>query len=269
MILSPRSGQVADARKLLQRKHRTATGRFLAEGPQAVREAIDAGVVDKVFAESSFLASGRAAGLRIPRSVTVLEVEADALSVLTETVTPQGIVAVCRWAQPGLQDFLAEPHGLLVMMHAAADPGNAGAIIRAADAAGASGVLLTSGSVDATNGKCVRASAGSVFHLPIVNAGDTAGAVQSLHAAGYRVLAADVTRDAVDLFEAEGRGLLARGKGRTGVVWLMGNEAHGLPAELLELVDAVVRIPIFGRAESLNLAMAAGIVLYASARAAR
>ena len=143
------------------------------------------------------------------------------------------------------------------------DPGNAGALIRVADAAGAAGVALSARSVDPTNPKCVRATAGSLFHLPVVDAGETLAAIDVLRAAGYRTLAADVTPDSIDLFTAERDGLLA---GR--IAWVLGNEAHGLPGEVLAAVDHVIRIPILGRAESLNLATAAAVCLYAVARIA-
>ena len=151
--------------------------------------------------------------------------------------------------------------GQVALAHEMSDPGNAGALIRVADAAGAVGVALSSRSVDPTNPKCVRATAGSVFHLPVVDAGETLEALDGLRGAGYLTLAADVAPDAVDLFAAESDGLLG---GR--VAWVFGNEAHGLPAEVLAAVDHVVRIPILGRAESLNLATAAAVCLYAVAR---
>jgi TrmH family RNA methyltransferase len=143
------------------------------------------------------------------------------------------------------------------------DPGNAGTVIRCADAMGAGAVVLAGASVDPHNGKAVRASAGSVFHLPVVVEPDSAGAVRRLRAAGLRVLAADGYGD-LDLDDATDQGLLA-----PPTAWLFGNEAHGLPEELAELADHRVRIPIHGRAESLNLATAAAICLHASARAHR
>jgi TrmH family RNA methyltransferase len=141
------------------------------------------------------------------------------------------------------------------------DPGNAGTIIRTADAAGADGVILAGDSVDAYNPKTVRASVGSLFHLPIAVERDAAGAVRAAHAAGLTVLAADGGGE-VDLFGADQ--LLA---GPT--AWLFGNEAWGLPTDLAALADHRIRIPIHGRAESLNLATAAALCLYASARVQR
>ena len=141
------------------------------------------------------------------------------------------------------------------------DPGNAGTVVRCADAAGADAVVLTGHSVDAYNPKTVRASAGSLFHLPLALEPDPAAAVAGLRERGLTVLAADGGGE-VDLFDADS--LLARP-----TAWLFGNEAWGLPPELAGLADHRVRIPILGAAESLNLATAAAVCLYASARAQR
>ena len=141
------------------------------------------------------------------------------------------------------------------------DPGNAGTVIRCADAAGADTVVLAGHSVDAYNPKTVRATVGSLFHLPLAIAEDPADAVRTAQAAGLVVLAADGAGE-VDLDHADE--LLARP-----TAWLFGNEAWGLPDELASLADHRVRIPIHGRAESLNLSTAAALCLYASARAQR
>jgi TrmH family RNA methyltransferase len=182
---------------------------------------------------------------------------------LAQTVTPQGLVGVARFRDVPLADLMSGAGGgglaLVVVLAAARDPGNAGTVIRTADAAGADAVVLPSGSVDPYNPKCVRSSAGSLFHLPFVAGGDALDSVAALRAAGLQVLAAtaaaDRSLDEVDL------------KGPT--AWLFGNEAWGLPPELVAAADAGVRVPIHGRAESLNLATAAAVCLYASARAQR
>jgi TrmH family RNA methyltransferase len=134
-------------------------------------------------------------------------------------------------------------------------------MIRVADAVGADLVALSDNSVDPTNGKCVRASTGSVFHLPIISAGPTAAAIAAFQAAGLTVIAADVAGDSLELFDAADSGVLA---GPT--VWLLGNEAHGLPVQVRNLADRTVRIPILGRAESLNLATAGAVCMYTSIR---
>ena len=177
---------------------------------------------------------------------------------LATASTPAGLVAVCRHLdvparrRPGRRDLVA-------ICADVRDPGNAGTVIRTADAAGAGGVVLAGSSVDAYNPKTVRATVGSLFHLPVAVEPDPAAAVAAAQAAGYTVLAADGAGD-VDLFDADLLGPTA---------WLFGNEAWGLPAELAALADQRVAIPIHGRAESLNLATAAAVCLYASARAQR
>jgi TrmH family RNA methyltransferase len=149
------------------------------------------------------------------------------------------------------------------------DPGNAGTVLRAAPAAGAGGVVLTEASVDVHNPKCVRSTAGSLFHLPVAQGSSLTEVVDALHACAVTVLAADgagsVDLDELqDAAEADPQALL-----RGPVAWLFGNEAWGLTADQRDLADAVVRVPLHGGAESLNLAMAATVCLYASARARR
>lgn len=189
----------------------------------------------------------------------------DALASLSGTVHPQGVVAVCRFVDRPLAEVLAPAAalGLVAVCADVRDPGNAGTVIRCADAAGADAVVLAGHSVDPYNPKTVRATAGSLFHLPLAVTPDPAAAVEAAHGAGLTVLAAEGSGE-VDLDDALDAGLLARP-----TAWLFGNEAWGLPADLAALADHRVRIPLHGRAESLNLATAAAVCLYASARARR
>lgn len=195
----------------------------------------------------------------LPEGVRLTLVEPRALEALSDSVSPAGVVAVGRFVDVELGRALT---GRLVALCAEVrDPGNAGTVIRCADAAGADGVVLAGDAVDLYNPKTLRASVGSAFHLPIAVERDAGAAVRAAQQAGLTVLSTEADGD-VDLFEADE--LLA---GPT--AWLFGNEAHGLPAELAELADHRVRIPIHGRAESLNLSTAAALCLYASARAQR
>ena len=259
-VLSARSGRVRVARKLARRAPRAERGLFLAEGPQAVREALTVpGCVREVFA-----VPGRHDDLRDAAGETPWRFADDgALAALSDTVHPQGVVAVCAALDVPLAELLGTTPRLVAVCAEVRDPGNAGTVIRCADAAGAAGVVLTGDSVDVYNGKAVRASAGSLFHLPVVVERDPAATVASLRGAGLVVLAAD-GRGETDLDEAADEGLLDR---RT--AWLFGNEARGLPDDLACLADHRIRVPIHGRAESLNLATAAAVCLYASARAHR
>ncbi len=261
-LLTTRSGRVKQARKLTRRAVREERGLFLAEGPQAVRESLaDAGRVREVFALPGVVEDlAAAAGAQ---GVPWLLTEEAVIEGLTDTVTPQGVVAVCRSVDVPLAEALSTRPGLVAVCVDVRDPGNAGTIVRCADAAGADAMVLLGDSVDVHNAKVVRASAGSVFHLPVAVHRDVAEALEQLRAAGLQVLAADGHAD-IDLDAAVDSGLLT-----APTAWVFGNEAHGLDPVTVAAADESVRIPIHGRAESLNLATAAAVCLYSSARARR
>jgi len=255
--LSSRSTRVKEARKLSRRSVRSERRLFLVDGPNAVEAALEVPErVVEVFATAAAVATY--ADLLGPAPVTV--VDDRALASLSESVTPAGLVAVCRLLDVELPELTAAGRAPIVVCADVRDPGNAGTIIRTADAVGAAGVVLAGTSVDPYNAKTVRASAGSLFHVGITTDADTPGVVRRLRRDGYLVLAADGAGE-VDLFAA---GDLLAGK----VAWLFGNEAHGLPEDVSAMADHRVAIPILGRAESLNLATAAGVCLYATAAAA-
>lgn len=268
-LISPRSARVTAARRLLRRNFRGKERRFLAEGPQAVREAAayrdaEGPALLELFAtpeadgrHPEIMERAREAGARVH-----LADEATVAS-LAQTVTPQGLVGVCRFIDRPLERVLADGPRLVAVLAHVRDPGNAGTVLRCADAAGAEAVVLTDASVDLYNPKAVRASAGSVFHLPVVVGVPVEEAVGALAGAGVRVVAADGAGQS-DL-DAE----LDAGAMGGPTAWVFGNEAWGLPEETRALTDAVVRVPIHGSAESLNLATAAAVCLYASARAQR
>ncbi len=258
MTFTPRTPRVVAARRLQRRRDRDQTGRFLAEGPQAVREALIAGVVVELFGTEPALA--RHAELAAKAGV-VSPVTDEALAALAETVHPQGLVAVCEQADAPLRAALDKR--LVAVLADIRDPGNAGTVLRTADAAGAGAVIFAGDAVDPYNGKCVRASAGSLFHVDVVRERDPSAVVAALRDAGVQVLAATGHGDD-DLDDLLDAGALDRP-----TAWLFGSEAHGLPDELLAAADRRVRVPIYGGAESLNLAAAAAVCLYASARAMR
>lgn len=255
------AGQLRSARRLSRRKERQATGRFLVEGPQAVREALH-GPVDLVLIMEE--AAERHADLVTTaheREVPVALVTD--LDGLAEAVTPQGVVAVAHTVDVDLGAALAKDPQLVVICAQVRDPGNAGTVIRCADAFGADAVIMTEGSVDPYNAKTVRATVGSVFHLPLVTGVSLAEAVRACHDRGMRVLAADGAGD-VDLDQLQRSGELERP-----IAWLMGNEAWGLPEADAALADQVVTVPMWGSAESLNLSTAAAVCLYTTAAAQR
>jgi RNA methyltransferase, TrmH family len=249
---------------------RHAERRFLVEGPQSVSEALAAGPPGSAGALVELFVTAAAAAhhLELMRTATAVgvpirTVSPDVAASLTETVTPQGVVGVAQFLDMPLEQALAGRPRLVAVLAAIRDPGNAGTVLRCADAAGADAVVFTADSVDVYNGKCVRASVGSLFHLPVVVGATSADTLDALRARGLRVLAADGTGD-TDLDDLVDAGDLEAPTG-----WLFGNEAWGLPAALSLSADLVVGVPIHGRAESLNLAAAAAVCLYASARAQR
>jgi TrmH family RNA methyltransferase len=248
---------VVAARRLQRRRDRDRAGRFLAEGPQAVREALAAGVVVELFGTAD--AADRYADL----AGAISPVTDEALAVLAETVSPQGLVAVCEQVDVPLAVALAKRPRLVTVAVDVRDPGNAGTIVRTADAAGAGAAVFAGDAVDPYNGKCVRASAGSLFHVDVVREREVNAVVAALRDEHIQVLAA-TGRGEDDLDDLLDGGILA---GPT--AWLFGSEAHGLPDGLLSAADRRVRVPIYGGAESLNLAAAAAVCLYASARAMR
>jgi RNA methyltransferase, TrmH family len=256
-MLSESNARLAAARRLTRRRARREAGLFLAEGTQAVREALRAHAVVELYATDEAIARNG----ELLDGVECSEISERSAAALSETVTPQGLIAVCRLERHTASDVLAGSPKLLVVLVEPNDPGNLGTIIRTADAAGADAVVVDGG-VDPYNGKAVRASVGSLFHLPIVEC-TTEDLLSGTDHIGMTALAT-TGHGGVDLDELSDNGALARP-----TVWLFGSEAHGLPNSVLEAADHAVRVPIHGQAESLNLSAAAAVCLYASARAQR
>lgn len=272
--ISPHNSRVAAARKLARRNVRSRERRFLAEGPQAVREAVRHQPVQgegqqttliELFAtaeaierHTGIVEEARSAGVRV-------NLASDAtMADISQTVTPQGLIGVCHFLDTPFERILAARPRLVAVLAHVRDPGNAGTVLRCADAAGADAVVLTDASVDLYNPKSVRASVGSLFHLPVAVGVRVEDVVSGLREHGVRLLAADGDANASDLDDE-----LDQGRMGEPTAWIFGNEAWGLPEETRDLADQVVRVPIHGQAESLNLATAAAVCLYASARAQR
>lgn len=253
-LLTERSGRVAAARKLTRRAGRDAAGAFLAEGRQSVSEALAAGAVTELFATEA----AAAAHADLLAGAPVRLVTEKAAAGLSETASPQGLVAVCPLRDVPAATLAAAPPRLAVALAELNDPGNAGTVLRTADACGAGAVVFGAGSADPFQGKTVRSSAGSLFHLDVVRSAPLEPLLADVRAAGVTVLAAAGDGE-VTLPAAGEAGLLAGP-----VLWLFGNEARGLDPALAGLADHRVRVPMRGRAESLNLAVAAGICLYAT-----
>jgi len=263
VLENPRAPRVREVARLAKRDARSETGLFLLEGPQAVSEGLRFRPELLVEFYATPTALERHEELAQAAATAGLDVEFAAeqvIAAMADTVTPQGVVAVCRQFPTSVKDILgrgAAPR-LVAILQEVRDPGNAGTIIRAADAAGADGVILTGRSVDLYNPKVVRSSTGSIFHVPAATGAELAPVLQRAREAGLTVLAADIGGD--DLLEAREAGLLA---GPT--AWLFGNEARGLSDAVLAAADRAIAVPIYGQAESMNLATAASVCLYESA----
>lgn len=275
-LTNPRAERVKAVRSLSGRSMRARTGRFLVEGPQAVREVVRFASVHELYLTVAAADRyGEVVSDARERGIPVHLASDEVLTAMSPDA--QGVVAVANVSSATLEDVLAVRPTLVAILASVRDPGNAGAVIRAADAAGADAVVLTLESVDVHNPKVIRATAGSLFHLPVVTGVALDTVLEALRSAGVGILAADGTgeHDLDDLLDVAGRGTdRATDRGSAPdlaapTAWVFGNEAWGLPAHELQLADAVVRVPIRGQAESLNLATAAAVCLYASARAQR
>jgi TrmH family RNA methyltransferase len=259
LLSDPKANKVRGVAKLTKKDARSSTGLFLLEGPQGLKEALDRPkLIVELYATEE--AVSRYAELFERAKAARIEVQLvtePVLKALTDTTSPQGVVAVCEQLHVSLDAVIAAKPRLIALLSNIRDPGNAGTVLRAADAAGADAVIFTSNSVDVYNPKVVRSTTGSLFHLPLVIDAELESTVAALKAAGLQVFAANGGGD--QLSKLEGSVLSAP------TAWLFGNEAWGFEPETLELVDRQVGVPIYGAAESLNLATAASICLYASA----
>jgi len=263
MIDNPRSPRVRAVAKLARRKAREETGLFLVEGPQAVAEALafhDGLLVELYLTPAALDRYTDIAQAAVDGGVDVTRASEQVIEAMSDTVTPQGVVAVCRQFPSSVDDLLSGGPRLIAILEEVRDPGNAGTIIRTADSAGADAVIFTGDTVDVYNPKVVRSTTGSLFHVPIAQNGPLDVAVAAARGAGLQILAADIK--GTDLPDV--REFLT-----VPTAWLFGNEARGLTDAQLEFADRVVRVPIYGHAESMNLATAASVCLYESAFAQR
>jgi TrmH family RNA methyltransferase len=252
LLSSLKNPRIAAVARLRKRAAREEERRFLVEGAQGLREGLDAGAPLEVVCTAEPMHPVAVAAAQA--GVEVVHVTPELLGRLTSTVTPQDVVGTSAYVDVGI-DALA-PEGCWAILHEVRDPGNAGTVLRSADASGASAVCFSEASVDPYNPKTVRSSAGSIFHVPLARGVSTSEAIAVARTGGMRVLAMD-TRGSQDLYATDLDGPVA---------FVFGNEAHGLPQEVAALADATVRVPHRGRAESLNLAAAATVCLFEWAR---
>ena len=259
MLIDPKAAKVRGVAKLTKKDARSSTGLFLLEGPQGLKEALDRPkLILELYATEDAIERypdlfERAENARI----LVQLVSEPVLKALTDTTTPQGVVAVCEQLDVTLQDIISAKPRLVALLANIRDPGNAGTVLRAADASGADAVIFSSNSVDVYNPKVVRSTTGSLFHLPFAVDIEIDEAISALKAAGLQVFAANGGGQDIPSLPDD---TLAQP-----TAWVFGNEAWGFEQSTLDKVDREVAVPIYGAAESLNLATAASICLYASA----
>ncbi|AEG14255.1 RNA methyltransferase, TrmH family, group 3 [Desulfofundulus kuznetsovii DSM 6115] len=254
MIHSKTNPHIKYLRRLARRRQREKEGHFLLEGVRLVEEALYTGWPVKmlVYTPSAGERAGALLELARERGIQILVVEEGLLNELADTETPQGVLAVVERPRYTLEEILAPGPSLLLLVDGVQDPGNLGTMIRSADAAGAGGVILFPGTVDLYNPKTIRATMGSLFHLPVVTVREREGALTRLNAAGLMLVAG---------VPAGGMPLPAVALTRP-LALAVGNEARGLSPELLARADLLATVPMPGRAESLNVAAAASIMLY-------
>lgn len=258
---NPKSGRIRAIAALHRKKTRLETGRFLVEGPQAVRELLTFAPETALDVYIAYDGDGFVDLERLAdeHGVYVTSVTRQVMQTISDTVTPQGIVAVAQMTEHSLEATLRDAQ-LVAVLHEVRDPGNAGTVLRAADAAGADAVIFAGDSIDPWNPKVVRSTTGSLFHLPVVTGVTLEDVHETTTALGIKMLAADVGGEELNPLDP----LL-----QERVAWVFGNEARGLTAEALALTDRSLKLPIFGKAESLNLATAASVCLYTTAFARR
>lgn len=265
MLDNPRSPRVRAVAKLAKKAARVETGTFLLEGPQAASEvlAFRPELIVELYATPTALERYPDIAQSAARAgVDVEFVTEEVLDAMADTVTPQGFVGMVRQFPTSVKEIFGGEPKLVAVLEEVRDPGNAGTIVRAADSAGADAVIFTGRTVDLYNPKVVRSTTGSLFHLPVAVGASLAAVAQRARMAGMQVVAADVKGE--DLLFARRDGILA-----APTAWVFGNEARGLQDSDLELVDRAITVPIYGNAESMNLATAASVCLYESAFAQR
>ena len=259
MISSSKNRKIINLRKLQQRKHRLAQQRFAVEGLQLLGMALEAGhqPLEVFYCTACFsgdIASQLLTALQAQASFTS-SVSLSVMQTLSERDSPQGLIATFSLFASNLDELIRPEPNLIIMVDRLQDPGNLGTLIRTADAVAASGVILIEPCVDAFDPKTIRGSMGSLFNLPLVWSAEPVAMLKKLHQQGYNLTGADGYRGQIP-WHTDSAAL----KGPTALV--LGNEARGLSNDLRACLTHWVRLPLLGGAESLNVAVAGGILLY-------
>lgn len=256
MLTSTRSEHVSRLRRLHDRKGRKRSGTFLAEGPECVRAAVEAGWVVEVVATDSHPLIPWLEEQDIECHLATEHV----VGAICDAVTPHGVVAECQLPETRFDDVLLGS-GPVVVCDRISDPGNLGTIIRTAEAVGAAGVVATEGSVDPWNAKVVRASAGSIFRLPLVGGFSPNVALERISESRHSIaLDGTAELDVFELLNEMSGAEISSGQ----LAWVVGSEAHGVSTDVLAAAEFRTRIPMAPAVESLNAGIALAVCLYSA-----
>lgn len=251
--------RIKEVRALKNKNAREEMGCYFIEGARFVEEALKENVrIRYVMLSEAFYANPASEGLIgeiAGRKLDCYLLQDSLFAAVSDTQTPQGVLAVLDMEKKPLEGVAPEG-GLLVLLDGVRDPGNMGTIIRTADAAGCSGIIVPAGNVDVYNPKVLRSTMGSIFHIPVYSCPDTAAGVRIIREKGYKLYVSHL-EGAVSIYEADLRGPVAL---------VIGSEAEGVGVEAVQAADKLVRIPMDGRAESLNASVAAGVMIFEAVR---
>ena len=256
IITSMRNPHVVNARKLLQRKHRERQGRFLVEGGQLLWMALDGGyLIDEVYT-SGTTERKNSTGVLLAKleqnGVRLIQITPSILASLSTRVGGDPLIGVVQQRSLSLREISVPESSLVLVLDRLQDCGNVGTLVRTADAVGAAAVILLEPCADVTDPRAVRASMGSLFNLPVISVKEVTRLHAWLQTNGLHLVGADAHQGT----------LWGRDALQGGAALCVGNEAHGLSSDLNALVDTWVRLPVYGKADSLNVAVAGGVLMY-------
>lgn len=251
-MLSKENKIVKNALKLKQKKYRDSENKFIVEGIRFVEEAIKEKMVEHIFISSKLYETGGNERI-LQNDLDIFEVDNFILKELCDTENPQGVVAIVKKPSFSLSDIKGN---LIVIVDGVQDPGNLGTIIRTGDAAGVSGIFIIKGSVDLYNSKTLRSTMGSIFHIPVIFYDEFVDAISDLKKEGYNIYASSLD-SSNSIYECNFK---------VSTAFVIGNEANGIPSEHILMCNNRVKIPMPGRAESLNAGVACGVMVYEALR---
>lgn len=245
--LSASNDKIKYIKKLARKREREKAGEFVIEGTRAVTDAINNG------AEISFVILREASSPAFDPAVPQFSTDGKTFAEITDTESPQDMLAVAKARPASVSQIVNDDRETVVLCDRVQDPGNIGTIIRTADAVGNAAVILSSGCADLYNPKVIRSTMSSVFNIPVAKDADLREVIALLSARGFKIICGALSPASVDLYDADFSGKCAV---------IIGNEGSGVSQELISLCDIAVKIPMRGKAESLNASVSAGILMY-------